>query len=344
MLALLTLTVIAQTAAPQGGQLPKTRLAVMPLKTAGAPKSFAEGLTETFATAATNTGVFEVVSPGQVSAVLAYEKRKELMGSCVEDDCYLQVARLVRAQHIVGGSIAKVGDRLALNLVLIDAAQGKALGRISRESTVAAGLMSEVRPAAIVLLQPLLQARQGFLRVTVNVPDAGLVIDDQRRAEASGQVVALAAGPHILRVDKDGFYSTTADVFIKPGRVTSEDVKLIPARATIEAYERKATWMRVGAWATGALAVGAAVGAGFFYSQATDNKDFTDRYSAALAVDRVALGGYDQYLDERSAFDTNQGLYLGMLITAIVSGAAATYLFVAGDPPGRYDEFESVAD
>ena len=336
--------ILSADLAQQARSTKKTRLALMPLKSVGTAAGFAEGLTESLATSADNTGVFDVVSPRQVSSLLAYEKRKELTGSCNDEACYVQIARLVRADHLVGGSVAQVGDRIVMNVALIDAREGKALGRITRETKSAAELMSQIKSATIILLQPLLQAREGYLKVTVNVDGAGLVIDETRRSEAAGQLVALAAGPHVVRIDKDGFYSTSADVFVRPGRVTVEDVNLIPARATVEAYERKATWMRAGAWTTGALAVGSAVAAGIFYAQATDNKDFTDQFAASLAIERNALGGYNRYLDERQAFDTNQGLYIGFLVGAIVSGAVSTYLFLAGDPPGRYDEFEAIAD
>ncbi len=343
MLSLYLLTLVAQPAASEPSSA-KPRLAVMTFKSAGTPAGFAEGLTETFATAATDVGVFDVVSPRQIAAVLAYEKRKELLGSCAEEACYLQVAKLVNARHIVGGSIAQVGDRLVMNVVLIDAIRGQALERRQEERPSAAGLIANVRRTAIVLLQPLLQQRQGYLRVSLNVPDADLVVDDRLRPEKGGQVIALAAGPHVLRVDRSGFYSANADIMIRPGRMVSERVDLIPARATVEAYERRATWMRAGAWTTAALAVASAVGAGVFYDRATSNKDFTDRYRSAFDADRAQVGSYDRYLEERDAFDTNQGLYLGFLIGAIVAGAASTYLFVAGDPPGRYEDFANVVE
>lgn len=342
-----TLLLVALTVfvgAPVANAAPKTRLAVMTFKSVGTPDGFAEGLTETFATEATNTLVFDVVSPGQVAAVLAYEKRKELVGSCEDDSCYSQVAKLVKAEHIIGGSVAQVGDRLVLNVALIDATKGQALARRQRTMSSAAALIADVKKTAIVLLQPLLKANQGFVKVNVNVPDANIVIDDRIRPESTGQPISLSAGPHVLRVDRDGFYSANAELRIQPGRMAVERVDLIPARSTVEAYERRATWMRAGAWTTGALAVASAVGSAVFYSLATSNKDFTDRYASALDINRSSVGTYDQYLDERNAFDTNQGLYLGFLAGAIVSGAVSAYLFIDGDPPGRYEDFAAVAD
>ena len=340
----LFIAVALTVAAPDAAPAPKIRLAVVGLKAVDVPTGYAEGLTETLAASAADTEVFEVVSPRQVSAVLAYEKRKEVLGACGRDDCYQQVGRLVKARYVVGGSVTRVEERIVFSTVLIDAATGKALRRISRDSDSAAVLIRQARQAMTVLCQPLLEARRGFLKVDVNVAGADLVVDEQRRSTAAGHVIPLAAGPHVVRIDRDGFYSATADVLVRPGRVTIESVTLVPATETIRAYEQRATWMRAGAWTTAALAIGASIGAGVFYARATDNKNFTDEYRAALAVERADLGGYSAYLDHRDSFDTNQGLYIGSLVTAIVAGAAATYLFVAGDPPGRYDEFEAVED
>ena len=311
LLVALTLFVGAPVANVANAAPKKTRLAVMTFKSVGTPEGFAEGLTETFATAAANTLAFDVVSPRQVSAVLAYEKRKELVGSCDDDSCYSQVAKLVKARHIIGGSVAQVGDRLVLNVALIDASKGQALARRQRSMASAAALIADVKQTAIVLLQPLLKANQGYVKVNVNVPDANIVIDDRIRSESTGQVITLAAGPHVLRVDRDGFYSANAELLVQPGRMAVERVDLIPARQTVEDYERRATWMRAGAWTTGALAVASAVGAAVFYSLATDNKDFTDRFATSQDINRSSVGTYEQYLEERDAFDTNQGLYLG---------------------------------
>ena len=323
-------------------ELRTSRLAVMKLKAAGVPEEYAEGLTETIATAAARTGVFETVSPAQIGSLLAYEKRKELLGGCVEEDCYVQVAQAVKAPHLIGGSVAKVGDKVVLNLVLIDAAEGRALKRTERETTSASALMSSARAATIVVLQPLLEARQGDLKVAVNVPDAGLIVDDERRVEGAGQVIALAAGPHVLRVNRDGFYATTADVFVRPGRVSVEEVNLIPAKETVQDYESKANLMRWGAYGTAAVAVGAAVASGIFYGRATTNKGTVDQYAQALDVERGGAPAYDEALSARDSFSTNQGLYIGLLGTAVVSAGVSLYLFLSGDDPDRYEEFHGV--
>lgn len=352
----LTLMLVAQAAAPGPDPLAlkmtdaeitdpartsKTRIAVMGLGTAGAPADYAEGLTETIATTTQETGVFEVVSPRQIASLLAYEKRKELLGGCVEDACYVQIAQTVRAEHLIAGSVAKVGANLVLNLVLIDAAEGKALKRTHREAKTATELLQYAKEAAIILLQPVLSARQGYLKVAANVPDASLVIDDELRSEGVGQVVRLAAGPHLLKVKREGFYSASADVFVRPGRVGVEEVKLIPAKETVESYESSATLMRYAAYATAVVAVGAGATAGYFYSQASDDKNVVDTYAAALDSQRDP-SRYAEVLAAQDSFTTNQALYLSLLATAVVSGGASLVLFLVGDDPDRYEEFHSL--
>lgn len=322
----------------------RTRLAVMSLSAAGVPEEYAVGLTESIATHASQTGVFDTISPKQISSLLAFEKRKELLGGCAQEACYVQIAQTVKADHLLAGNVSKIGDKLVLNLVLIDAAEGKALKRASRETTSASELMSEAAQASTIVLQPVLSSRHGFLKVAANVPDASVIVDDERRSEGVGQVIALPAGPHVLKVSQEGFYATSADVFVRPGRVTEEVIKLIPAKETIEDYESSASLMRYGAYATGVLAVAGAVAGGYFYSQASDDKAYVDRYASALDAQRAAgsVGTLEQARSAEDSFNTNQTLYLVGIGTALVSAGVSLYLFVAGDDPDRYEEFHSL--
>ena len=319
----------------------RTRLAIMSLAHSGVEEEFAVGLTETIATTIQETEVFETVSPKQISALLAYEKRKDVLGACETEKCFAQVAEIVRADHIVGGVLSRVGSELVLNLVMIDAKTGTSQKRVESQSAVPAELLKDVRFAAINLVQPLLSERQGFIKISSNTPGADVFIDDQRRIEGAGQVIAVAAGPHTVRVAKDGFYTATADLRVRPGRITEESVRLIPAKETMEAYESKATLMRVGAFAAAGLAIGAGVLTGVFYSSASSDKEVVDAYSNSLEVSRTPEMR-SQALEASDSFTTNQALYLTFLGTAAATGVTSLVLFLVGDDPGRYDEFDSL--
>ncbi len=337
-IALLALGLASPT--PEAGAEPeRPRLAVMAIAGVGVPEDYAVGVTETVATAVARTGVFDTVSPRQISSLLAYEQKRDALGDCRNEACYAQVARVIQADHLLGGSVVKVGERLVLNLVLMRRSEGSSVGRISREAADAGELMRLAASAPIALLQPLLLARRGYLRVTSNVEDAALLVDGEARSERVGQVLALSAGPHQLEVRRDGFYPASVELSVQPGRLGEEAVTLIPARATIAAYESKAGWMRAGAWITTVLAVGAGVTSGVFYARATDSKRTVDEFVGALALDQAAPGRRSAALEAADRFEVDQAIYLAGLGTAVVSGTSALLLFLLGDDPDRYEDF-----
>lgn len=339
MIANLLLAALA--AAPSGAH---PRLAVMAVGADGVAPELAAGVTETLATAVEQTGVFESISPKQLASLLAYEKRKEALGGCAAEDCYVQVGQLVKAKHLASGSVARVGEKLVLNLVLMDTESGKAVKRTSRETPSATELLSEVGRAAIVLLQPLLAERQGYLRLETNVPEAVVSVDDERRIEGVGQVIPVAAGPHTVRITAEGFYAAVADVHVQPGLVHVERVSLIPAKETISAYETKASLMRYGAYAAGAIAVGAGIASAVFYANASDDKHVVDAFAASSSLERADAELRARALTAQDDFSSGQSLYLVTLGTAVVAGGTAVALWLLGDDPDRYEEFRELGD
>lgn len=319
----------------------KAKLAIMTLAAQGVPPEFAAGITESIATGIARTGVFATISPTQVTSILAYEKRKEALGGCVEDACYAGVARAVKADFLVSGAVSKVGEKILLNVVLIDATTGATANRAQHEASDPSELVEAAFRTVVVALQPLLAKEQGYLKVTANVPDAALVVNDERRPEGIGQAVELAAGPHVLRVTKDGFYSATADINIQPGTVTNTRLSLIPAKETIEAYETRATLMRVGAWSSLALSAGAIVLSAIMFDQASQDAGRVEDFAALPDIERTAAAR-ERAVSAKSDFEVEQGLYLGGLGGAVLFGGTALYLFLAGDDPDRYAEFRDL--
>lgn len=347
MLALLLAAgaLVAQADAElKDGDPTKVRLAIMAISADGVPADYAVGITETIATEIARTGVFDTISPKQIASILAYEKRKDALGGCVEEDCYVQVARLVKAEKLLGGSVAKIGEQLVLNLMLIDAADGKAVNRARRETANPSELLEQSHRTAIVLLQPLLNDKRGYLRISANVGEAAVFVDEERRAEGVSQVIALPAGPHTLRVAKEGFYSSNLDVLIKPSQIETARVSLIPAKETIESYESRASFMRTSAYVTGALAIAAIAGSAIFYTRASSDKEVVDAFAGATDFDRSQAGLREEAVAARDSFELNQGLYLGSILGAVVLGGASAFFFLAGDDPDRYEEFHALAE
>jgi TolB-like protein len=317
----------------------KQRLAIMALSADGVPAAYAVGLTETIATALSQTGVFETVSPKQISSLLAYEKRRDALGDCDDAECYTQIAKLVRADFLISGSVAQVGDTIVMNLALVDSKAGKVSKRLDKKISDATELMLNAHKVAIALVQPILSEKQGYLRIAANVSRAEIYIDDELRIENLGQIIALSAGPHTLRLVRDGFYRVSGQFLIKPDLVHEERATLIPAKATLQAYETKAKAMRYGAYVATLIAIGAGVGGVYYYGAATDDKLVVDSFASALESERAFGDRRAGALAAQDRFDTNQALYLVGLSSAVISAASAGLLYLFGDDPDRYEAF-----
>lgn len=336
-----------QVAAPQTAQPaanPQTtlnrtpRLGFLSLKTEGTQATYGAGLTESLATWANQTGVFRAVSPTQLQALLAHERKKDLLGQCTDAECYRTVGALVHAPHLVVGSLALVGGDYVMNLALIDTQSGEAISRAARKERRPEDILKNGHKALTILLQPLLSERQGALVLQGNadVYEAAIEVDGRRRAERPGQPIMLSAGPHVLRVYKDGFYAVETDLKIQERVTNAQRITLIPAQETIEAYESKASWMRSGAIATLGLAVASGVVAAVYYGRASDDIDAVSSYSSALRENRTPALDAATVDGHTNSFSTNQGVYIAGLTTAVLSAGVSTYLWLKGGAPNRY--------
>ncbi len=320
--------------AAEPGERP--RLAIIDLEAGGVPAELSRAITEVVANRTDRTGVFETVSPMQLSAVIALDKARFATGGCAEEDCFARLARAVDARHAIGGRVARAGDRLLVQLVLVDVQSAGALRREERSAGDASGLLDAAGEATVALLQPLLSERSGFLRVDANVPGAQITLNGERLAQRAGQVFPVAAGPHVVKASLDGFYPTAVDVSVRPEQVTGVQLTLVPAPETVKAYQSQANLLRSSAWITGGLAVAAGVASGLFYDQASQNREAVDSYNQLTDIERA---GRAAPVGDRNDFDTNQGLYLSLLGTAVVSGLVSAGLFLFGPDPSRFDEF-----
>lgn len=137
-----------------------------------------------------------------------------------------------------------------------------------------------------------------------------------------------------------------------PDAVVEEQVRLVPSPDTIEAYESRAKKMRLGAYLSTGLAA-AGVGAfAIFQARAGALYGSSDAEGTFLAHRAALLRGIDATdgVDHRSEAERLQHeirtaetiSFVGAAVGGIAA-AAATYFWVAGDPPGRYARFRLMA-
>lgn len=112
----------------------KPRLIVNDFVALQATPEEAAALSDAVATYLTGRGLFEVVTPRDVQALLGAERQKQLMGACTDDSlaCSLDLTKLVSARFLLTGQLAKVGSAYQLTLQLVDTQRAQAMSRSSK--------------------------------------------------------------------------------------------------------------------------------------------------------------------------------------------------------------------
>ena len=200
-----------------------------------------------------------------------------------------------------------------------------------------------------------LRAEGGTLRLEIAESQAVVAIDGKSKGVYLG-ALALAPGPHRVRIERGGFVPVERDVIIQPRAAATMRVELEPTAETRSAYVSKAmTYRTAGLVSTIGGAVIAGAGAAFLgYNQGPKDEsqqaimDFNNikggpggdcnDSTGGLAINEEACNLEEMQLTERDnavrARDTIGYVGLGVGGAALVVGVV---LLIVGDDPSKYD-------
>jgi hypothetical protein len=351
--SLLVVTRLALAAEPPPEARP--RLAVLELASAGANPSLAAAAGGVVGSELDRLGVFQVMTSEAIRALLAHELQKQILGGCAGSDCLGAVGGALGADYVVSGKVSALGGeagapvRYGVELTLSSTRRGTQEGQATDAAASEADLIQRLPRTVGRLTARLLAARSGQLVVAVSESGALVKVDDQARGTSPlPGPLELPSGPRALSVEKDGFVAWQADVTVHAGRLVEERVNLVPSPDFIRRYESRARTMRIGAWtATGVAVAGAAAAIAFqlqaskLYGNSTTEGTFL-YYKQKLLDGAAAPAGVD-YRAEAERLKNRMGTaenlsYAGMALAAAGAGAA-TWLWIAGDDPGRYARY-----
>lgn len=350
------LMVLLSGSAASAAEVARPTLAVFDLEARGADPLKAQAVTVGVVRGVRQLDVFQVLSADDVRQLLAIERSRQLMGSGGND--LSPVNEALGARHAITGSLTSVGEKLQVELRLLDTSNGKVLSQKTLGPVVLADLVRDVPNLSQELVSPLLMEQQGTLLVRSSEEASEVVVDEVLRGSTPmKEPLPLPRGAHRLEVRKDGFISQTVPVRVEPGEVTTQDVSLVPSPDYAEAYKQRHGRLRIGAYITTVVAVGAFGGA-LLLDRNTDESyrnEFLPRraaldesavnptfasaqqeatYAGCLGAGRVTCS--TQMEDLVGRLRTQQFATAGLVGVGVISTGVATYLWLTGEDPNRY--------
>lgn len=217
-----------------------TRFSVIDLSEARA-----DFYTEHFADRLHDQGV-DVVTPGEVQALLGLERQKQLLGCDESSSCLAEITSALGVDAIALGTIARVGGSFQLNVKIISARDGKRLAGDSAKVDSESALLERVTNAALTMAPELSTSLHRPLRTSGSKTSSGsrkwwwLPGTVGVLAAAGGAAGLIVAENTRVQLATGSFERSQGDALLSSGQTA-----------------RTLGWIGVG---VGAVALGAAVG------------------------------------------------------------------------------------
>jgi hypothetical protein len=341
-------TIADQARVADGNANPK--MAVPDFQTTAGNEPLAAMLAGSVATEIDHTGLFQVTTSDQVRALLSLERQRQLLG-CADDSCSSNVAGQLGVDYLVNGRLARVTDAkkattaLTLDLAIVEVKTGKRVSSRGVTANSEVDLVSKLTENVAALISPLLTGRQGYLVVISSEAGSSVKVDGALLGTTPmTQRLSIAGGPHVLRIEKEGFTTVQKQVRIAPDQTTEEAVRLLPSPDFIDAYERKQWGLRIGAFIATGVAVAGLATFGIMQGQAQATYGSVDRTNTfAWYRSQLVTNWNDAQYQEATKLQNTINSQLAVSYVAggigVASAITATALFLIGEDPNRYQSY-----
>jgi TolB-like protein len=344
--------------APAAPSPARPKIAVLDFAARNATKELASAAAGIAANELDRLQTFQIVTSDAIRNMLAFEKQRQMLG-CADSGCMAEIGGALGVDWLVSGSITRlaaaggVPETYSLELTLTNVRKASREGSVIESARTENELVQKTGKAAQRLVAKILAGRTGRLVVTLGELGAIVKVDDQVKGTTPLRgPITLPAGPHALVVEKKGFVSFQKDVQVDAGKLAEERVTLVPSPDFVKEYESRQRKMRLGAWiSTGVAAAGLAtavalqVSANSLYGNETTPGTFL--YDRARLQDGVEVQNgvnlRDQANKLKSDIETRQTWSYVAGGLGGIAAVAATYFWIAGEDPKRYQGFSEPA-
>lgn len=337
---------LAQAPAATPAEKPNPRIAVPDFQTSAGNESLAAMVAGSVATEIDRTGLFQVTTSDQVRALLSLERQRQLLG-CSDDSCNSDIAGQLGVDYMLNGRLTRLVDSkkattaVNLDLVMLEVKSGKRVSSREIKAGSEAELVSKLQEGVAGLIAPLLAGRQGFLVVIASEDGSIVKVDGTQLATTPmTQRLAIAGGPHVLRIEKEGFTAVQKQIRIAPDQMADEAIRLLPSPDYVEAYERKMWTLRIGAFSAAGMAVIGGVIFGVMQGQAQYN--YRDANPSFLTLRNELATDESKRADAEALRNTiNTQLAVSYVAGGVGIAAAVTsvVLLFVGEDPNRYQSY-----
>lgn len=191
--------------------------------------------------------------------------------TCTDDACLTGVGYDAQAAYLLVGNLTRSGAGYGMTAILVDVLNGATIASAAFElppdpAGFAAAAASPLEPLANAIATE--GPTSGGLAVTVDQVGAAIFVDGQRAGTSPlAPLRDVAAGPHTVRVELEGFITVEQAVEVTPGAQAAVQATMVPLPPPPEPvpaapppiYTRWWLWTAVGA---AAVAIGLGVGLG----------------------------------------------------------------------------------
>ena len=274
---------------PRPATKPGEKIAVLDFTLAGtAHPDLARVLGDGAARGAAGAPNVQVMSQGEIVALLGLDKTKQMLG-CDDASCITELGHALDAEKLVSGSLTILDRTSLLTVRLIDAKRARTLSRATATLSDATEpeLIDNARRLAHEVMTGEKLDTSGTLRVRVSEPGATVTLDGKSLGATPLQgTQRVLEGPHSIVVQKAGFVRWSSTVSVGAGASVPVEADLIPIQLISEkARSRLWSW---GFAASGVAVVSAGAGITFGRMSSTaydDYKAARTRTAASTAHD-----------------------------------------------------------
>ncbi|MBL8028441.1 MAG: hypothetical protein JNL74_18595 [Fibrobacteres bacterium] len=182
LLSILIVLTFSLSSAQSGS---KINIAVSALEGRGLAEGEAGTLTDALSSYLSNTGAFRVMERGRMDVILK-EQGFQQSGACTDAACIVEMGQLLGVDHMITGSIGKVGLTYSVNLRMINVGSGEIVRSLSKfYKGEIDGVLTDVLPAVAEELA----GKQATPPATKTNPPPAVVIPPQASVVSDAPVV-----------------------------------------------------------------------------------------------------------------------------------------------------------